>query len=51
MFINPKQKVFGLIPGCEWIPIVYGVVDMGALFFTGESLGDKANNYWGTITF
>lgn len=47
--ISTTVAVFALIPGCEWIPIVYGIVDISSLVLTGESLGDKANNYWGTI--
>lgn len=47
--INTTVAVFALIPGCEWIPIVYGIVDISSLMLTGESLGDRANNYWGTI--
>ena len=47
--INSTVAVFAFVPGCEWVPIVYGLVDIGSLVFTGESLGDKANNYFGTI--
>lgn len=47
--INSAIASFAFVPGCEWVPIVYGLVDIGSLVFTGESLGDKANNYWGTI--
>ena len=47
--INTTVAVFALVPGCEWIPILYGLIDINVMIFTGESIGDKANNYWGTI--
>ena len=47
--INTTVAVFALVPGCEWIPILYGLIDINVMIFTGKSIGDKANNYWGTI--